>query len=226
MNDRIELAKEFAKSIKSDNIVQIILYGSVARGDDTEESDIDILIISDHQNEIQDKITSESFKIVLNNQEVITPIIMSTDRINKINDFTFMRNIRRDGIVIGWGFTKRNRFFGEHSIGWSGLKQEPIFLGNYRNSIALAYYSMFSMARALLLIKGYTPKKHEGLIRLFGKEYVLGEGFDSDLASKFSQAHAIREKASYAFVDDFTIDDALEGIELAEKFIEEAKRFL
>ena len=80
---------------------QIILYGSVARGDDTEESDIDILIISDHQKEIQDKITSESFKIVLNNQEVINPIIMSTDRINKINDFTFMKNIRRDGIVIG-----------------------------------------------------------------------------------------------------------------------------
>ena len=75
--------------------------------------------------------------------------------------------------------------------------------GNYRNSVALAYYSMFSMARALLLIKGYTPKKHEGLIRLFGKEYVLGEGFDSDLASKFSQSHATREKASYAFIDDF-----------------------
>lgn len=101
MNNRLELAKEFAKSIKSDDIVQIILYGSVARGDDTEESDIDILIISDHQNEIQEKITSESFKIVLNNQEVINPIIMSTDRINKINDFTFMKNIRRDGIVIG-----------------------------------------------------------------------------------------------------------------------------
>ena len=101
MNDRLKLAKEFAKSIKSDNIVQIILYGSVARGDDTEESDIDILIISDHQKEIQDKVTSESFKVVLNNQEVITPIIMSTERINKINDFTFMKNVRREGIVIG-----------------------------------------------------------------------------------------------------------------------------
>jgi predicted nucleotidyltransferase len=32
--------------------VKIILFGSVARGDDTEDSDIDILIISDYRNEI------------------------------------------------------------------------------------------------------------------------------------------------------------------------------
>ena len=49
MNDRIEIAKEFANTIKSDYVKSIMLFGSVARGDDTEESDIDILIISNHQ---------------------------------------------------------------------------------------------------------------------------------------------------------------------------------
>ena len=34
MYNRIELAKEFAYSIKSDIIKEIILFGSVARGDD------------------------------------------------------------------------------------------------------------------------------------------------------------------------------------------------
>ena len=46
MNNRMEIAREFANAIKSDKIIRIILFGSVARGDDTEESDIDILIIS------------------------------------------------------------------------------------------------------------------------------------------------------------------------------------
>lgn len=101
MNNRVEIAREFAKAIKSEKIIRIILFGSVARGDDTEESDIDILIVSDYQKEIQDKVNSESFKIVLNKQEVITPIIMSTERINKINDFTFMKNVWREGMVIG-----------------------------------------------------------------------------------------------------------------------------
>ena len=51
MNDRIQIAKEFAKAINSDYIKQIILFGSVARGDDKEFSDIDILIISDNVKE-------------------------------------------------------------------------------------------------------------------------------------------------------------------------------
>ena len=46
--DRIKIAREFAESIKSEDIDLIILFGSVARGDDTEESDIDILIVSQY----------------------------------------------------------------------------------------------------------------------------------------------------------------------------------
>jgi predicted nucleotidyltransferase len=56
MNDRIQIAKEFAESINSDYIKQIILFGSVARGDDKDFSDIDILIISDNAKEIEDEI--------------------------------------------------------------------------------------------------------------------------------------------------------------------------
>ena len=41
MNNRYEIAREFANAILSYDI-KIILFGSVARGDDTEESDIDI----------------------------------------------------------------------------------------------------------------------------------------------------------------------------------------
>ncbi|WP_407422873.1 nucleotidyltransferase domain-containing protein [Methanobrevibacter sp.] len=42
------MAHEFANAINSDKIVRIILFGSVARGEDTEYSDIDILIVSDY----------------------------------------------------------------------------------------------------------------------------------------------------------------------------------
>ena len=42
MHDRIKIAKEFADSIKSDDIKLIMLFVSVVCGDDSEESDIDI----------------------------------------------------------------------------------------------------------------------------------------------------------------------------------------
>ena len=52
MNNRVKIAHEFANAINSDKIVRIILFGSVARGEDTENSDIDILIVSDYWEEI------------------------------------------------------------------------------------------------------------------------------------------------------------------------------
>ena len=98
--------------------------------------------------------------------------------------------------------------------------------GKYRNSVTLSYYAMFSIARALLLKKGLTPKTYDGVITLIGEKYVLDEGFDRELASRFSRARTIREDASYANSDDFDLDTAKENIWLAEEFINEAKKFL
>ena len=77
-------------------------YTYAFRADGTDSlSDIDILIVSDYPEEIQEKVNYESFQVVLHNREIISPHIMSTSKINKINDFTFMRNVRREGIEIG-----------------------------------------------------------------------------------------------------------------------------
>lgn len=57
--NRVEIAHKFASAINSDKIIRIILFGSVARGDDNEESDIDILIISNEWEKIDSLITDE-----------------------------------------------------------------------------------------------------------------------------------------------------------------------
>ena len=46
MVDRKQLAIDFAKSLDFPGIEKIVLFGSVARGDDTDDSDIDVLIIT------------------------------------------------------------------------------------------------------------------------------------------------------------------------------------
>ena len=40
------IAKEFASSLPKDNIIAIVLFGSVAREEFTEKSDIDVLVVS------------------------------------------------------------------------------------------------------------------------------------------------------------------------------------
>lgn len=101
MNNRMEIAREFANAIKSDKIIRIILFGSVARGDDTEESDIDILIISNDWEQIDSLITDEVFKVVLDTEELISPYVLSEKQFNETKDFNFLTNVLEEGIIIG-----------------------------------------------------------------------------------------------------------------------------
>ena len=65
MNNRFEIAREFANRIKSDEIKKIILFGSVARGRDTEDSDIDILIISPESAELESRIDDLIYEFII-----------------------------------------------------------------------------------------------------------------------------------------------------------------
>ena len=100
MNNRVKIAHEFANAINSDKIVRIILFGSVARGDDEKDSDIDILIVSDYWEEIDSIITDVVGDIVLDQQELISPHIMSVERFNNTKDYSFLTNVLEDGVVL------------------------------------------------------------------------------------------------------------------------------
>ncbi|AWX32946.1 nucleotidyltransferase domain-containing protein [Methanosphaera sp. BMS] len=101
MNDRIKIANDFAKKIKSDNIDKIILFGSVARGDDTEDSDIDILIISDYYHEIEDIVADEVVNTILEYYEYISAQIMSNEHFEKTKNFSFLTNVLNEGVILG-----------------------------------------------------------------------------------------------------------------------------
>ena len=101
MNNRYEIAREFANAIRSDDIIKIILFGSVARGDDTEESDIDILIFRANSDELSDEINSAVVDIILEKDEFISPQVMSEEHFNKTIDYPFLTNVLKEGVVIG-----------------------------------------------------------------------------------------------------------------------------
>ena len=86
--DRIEIAHEFANAINSDEIIRMILFGSVARGDDNDESDIDILIVVHHDNkELESFIDNLVVDFILKKEEVISPHVMTEEHFNKTKDY-------------------------------------------------------------------------------------------------------------------------------------------
>ncbi|MBO5152179.1 MAG: nucleotidyltransferase domain-containing protein [Methanobrevibacter sp.] len=101
MYNRVEIAREFANAINSDKIIKIILFGSVARGDDHDESDIDILIISNHREDIDDIISEEIAWIMYDKQELISAHVINEELFNKTKNFSFLTNVLKDGVAIG-----------------------------------------------------------------------------------------------------------------------------
>ena len=101
MHDRIKIAYEFADAIKSDDIKLIMLFGSVARGDDTEESDIDILIVSPIADKIKPYIHNIAVDIILEKNEVISPRLMTEEQFNRTEDCPFLSDVLKEGVIIG-----------------------------------------------------------------------------------------------------------------------------
>lgn len=96
----------------------------------------------------------------------------------------------------------------------------------YRDSITLAYFSMHSSAKALLLKRGISPKTHEGTLRQLAKEYVKEGLFSKESYNYLDYARTMRNKSSYACGIVFSEDLAREIISHAEKFLDEVEQLL
>ncbi|KZX16544.1 nucleotidyltransferase domain protein [Methanobrevibacter cuticularis] len=101
MKDRMKLARDFANAIKSKYIKKIIVFGSVARGEDNEESDIDILIVSTSREKIEDTVYDKVFETIMNDEELISAHIISEERFKTKKHYSFLSNVIKEGVVIG-----------------------------------------------------------------------------------------------------------------------------
>lgn len=101
LNNRRIIAQEFADIINSDKIDKIILFGSVARGDDTADSDIDILIVSSFADEIESYIDDEVVNVILDKEEIISAHLMSEEHFNQTKNYPFLTNVLHEGVVLG-----------------------------------------------------------------------------------------------------------------------------
>ncbi|MDR0911979.1 MAG: nucleotidyltransferase domain-containing protein [Methanobrevibacter sp.] len=101
---RKQIAIDFAQSINNKSIEKIILFGSVARGDDTEDSDIDILIIvKDPTSEfsIKKEIYEKVFNVLMNEKIRISVKIRTKEFYQKYINSSFLSNVIKDGVIIG-----------------------------------------------------------------------------------------------------------------------------
>jgi len=102
-NKAIEEYKKLLKKLYGTVVLKAVVFGSVSRGENNKDSDVDILIvISDKYAKLKDEIGMSAYEIALKNNVVFSPIVMdeSTYEWYRINKDPFYKNIRRDGIEL------------------------------------------------------------------------------------------------------------------------------
>ena len=99
--NRKQIAEEFSKSLDYPEIKEIILFGSVARGEDTEDSDIDLLIISDKKRETKDKLMKKVSNALFEFGIYISVKVISKEEYKNLENTYFISNIKREGVVLG-----------------------------------------------------------------------------------------------------------------------------
>ncbi len=83
-------------------IKRVILYGSHARGEATEDSDIDVLVLVDpslNPREVDDSLNDLLYDIILEEHELVSVIVLPEDHFENHN-LPFMLNVRKEGVTI------------------------------------------------------------------------------------------------------------------------------
>jgi len=97
---REKALNEFIERLKaqfSEKIEKIVLFGSYARGDYDEESDIDVLIVGELSlNDILDLI----FEIMLKYGVLINAITESKEEFERLREASFHRLLLSEGVVL------------------------------------------------------------------------------------------------------------------------------
>ena len=84
-----------------DKIEDIVLFGSVARGEAGEESDIDILIVTKKEDfRLRRALIGIAFDILLETGENISVKALSKDEFERHKNFSFLRSVISEGVKV------------------------------------------------------------------------------------------------------------------------------
>lgn len=108
METRQDIILEFSRQVRrllGDSLSKVILYGSCARGDDTENSDIDIMLLTSLTDEEIEKIENSVFDLAFEFQMQysldISVVIKNEEQFNYwLGALPFYNNVQREGVVL------------------------------------------------------------------------------------------------------------------------------
>jgi len=106
LNDVSSRVVEIYKRVFGDSIIRIVIYGSYARGNFDDQSDVDFAaIVKGDRMELQEKLKTvweESALIGVDNDVVVSPTVIPYEEFERYKEkLPYYRNIAQEGMVVG-----------------------------------------------------------------------------------------------------------------------------
>ena len=103
MSKHREAFKQFLDRLEpetGDKIVQVVLFGSVARNEENKDSDVDALVIVEDKS-VKDSVFDASFDTMLETDIYISPKVLTQSEFEKVKKTSFIDEIESEMQVYG-----------------------------------------------------------------------------------------------------------------------------
>jgi len=231
----------------SDHIAHAWLFGSKARGDSDEESDVDLLIVARDGSDVLGEAVSEiAYDLSLEHGVLLCEHVISAYRFAqmRVRQEPLCRNVVREGVDLWASETVparvaekqasynlgtpedylRHRLERSHEdLTWARGALER---GEYRLALNRAYYAVFHFTSAILANLDVVRHRHSGVESAF-HQYLIKPGLvEPEYGRFYRQARQWRENADYHFDVEFTEEKTREVLEQAERTVARLEQFL
>lgn len=105
VQNSINMFVKQSKKILGNRVKKIILYGSYARGDYNDSSDIDILVLTDYIPQefysVLKMLSKMTYDIEIDNDVILVPIINNIENYKLgVEEIPFYSNIEKEGVIL------------------------------------------------------------------------------------------------------------------------------
>jgi uncharacterized protein (UPF0332 family) len=211
----------------------MILYGSYARGDHHEDSDIDLMVLfkdGETAKKASSRVSEIAHELPSEHGALVVPMSMGELDYQKGKSPLFL-NVKREGILI----LAEERFEMEPEIErlmevahFSLTAAQNLFEDGeefYGFAASRAYYAMFYAAEAALLSKGLSYSRHQGVIGGFSQHFIRTGIFRTQFHDMFNSAFELRHLGDYG-TEPFPREKAESVLQDAETFVKTVEEYL
>lgn len=227
-------ANELRNSL-GEKILGIYLFGSVAKGISTPESDIDVLIIYSGiaERRLLEIASEISFKIACKYGRLIEAVPMSKLEFEEsLGRSPFLWEVLKFGkpIYTTLSGTEWHLDFKEYMVlakEFLGYAKDALVEKKIRLAIDTGYNAIELLAKALIInTQNPLATSHGGVVAQFGKLFVLTKELPSEFGRNLNLCLDLRASARYKPRTELSIKDAEFVIDYAEKLLQFAEEKL